>query len=229
LWGLRSILQGGRGSLALGARWRLNTRPPAGRLAVAARAINNADEMLADEVAAAAARPEVRAAMTLLYADLQREIDARRPLCTASGRCCHFDAFGHRLYVTTMELAAFSHALQETVPASDRPVAPRGPHPRARVVHLAGSDPGASCIFQRDGLCSVHPIRPFGCRIFFCDATSTQWQHERYAHFHAHLQRLHAQLDVPYRYIEWRAALAELNLKPVSNSFSHASVGPKPL
>src|SRR5947207_7088495 len=69
--------------------------------------------MLRQAVMTAAPRPEVRAAVADLYADLQAEIDARRPLCTASGRCCHFDAFGHRLFVTTMELAAFVHALDK--------------------------------------------------------------------------------------------------------------------
>jgi hypothetical protein len=31
-----------------------------------------------------------------------------------------------------------------------------------------------------------------------------------YEHFHANLKRLHQALDVPYFYIEWRAALGLL-------------------
>jgi hypothetical protein len=48
--------------------------------------------------------------------------------------------------------------------------------------------------------------------MFFCDATSTQWQNQAYEQFHARLQALHGELDVPYRYVEWRAALAMLGI-----------------
>src|SRR5690349_21412992 len=62
-------------------------------------------------VRTAAARPEVRAAVAEVYAKVQMEIDIRRPRCDISGRCCRFETFGHRLYVTTMELAAFIYDL----------------------------------------------------------------------------------------------------------------------
>jgi Fe-S-cluster containining protein len=65
----------------------------------------------------------------------------------------------------------------------------------------------AGCPFQSDKLCTVHAIRPFGCRIFFCDATTTDWQNQMYEQFHARLKRLHEELNVPYFYIEWREAL----------------------
>lgn len=127
-----------------------------------------------------------------MYAELQGEIDARRPLCQASGRCCRFEEFGHRLYVTTVELAAFVASLPERVVASPWD--------------------GTGCPFQLDRLCSVHAARPFGCRVFFCDATATEWQNERYERFHADLKRLHEELKVPYFYVEWRAALRALGL-----------------
>ena len=95
--------------------------------------------------------------------------------------------------VTTIELAAFVYELETR---------PRGP----------SSWDGTGCPFQVSGLCGVHAIRPFGCRIFFCDATSTQWQHEQYERFHAELKKLHQSLDVPYFYVEWRQALEALAL-----------------
>jgi Fe-S-cluster containining protein len=128
-----------------------------------------------------------------LYRAVQDAIDLRRPICSTSGRCCRFDEFGHRLYVTTIELAAFVHGL---APMRDKaPV----------MAEIAGG-----CPFQLARLCSVHTIRPFGCRIFFCDETSTQWQRDQYERFHAELKRLHAALDVPYFYVEWREALRVL-------------------
>ena len=139
----------------------------------------------------AARRPEVAAAVAAVYAEVAAAVDARRPRCDISGRCCRFEAYGHRLYVTTLELAAF---LRD---------------------HRDAPDPawdGTGCPFQRARLCTVHTIRPFGCRMFFCDASSTEWQNEAYERFHARLTGLHQELGVPYYYVEWRAALKALGL-----------------
>src|SRR6478672_3884848 len=87
----------------------------------------------------AADRADVRDAVARVYEDVQREIDARRPLCVISGRCCRFEEFGHRLFVTTMELAAFVHDLTAFPPAqSDTPW------------------DGSGCPFQANKLCGVH-------------------------------------------------------------------------
>jgi Fe-S-cluster containining protein len=184
--------------LALGGRM-YRDRQPRSRAAVAPDrpAVNN-PSMLRDAVLQAAARDEVRAAVLRVYADLQRAIDLRKPVCTASGRCCRFEEFGHRLYVTTIELAAFVRDLPEDSQSAT-----------GDLRSVMQSSPGG-CPYQVGGLCSVHAIRPFGCRIFFCDATSDQWQHEQYELFHAELKRLHEALGVPYRYVEWREALREL-------------------
>lgn len=142
--------------------------------------------LLIDATVNASRHPQAITSVEALYRDVQLEIDRRRPICVVSGRCCRFDEFGHRLYVTTLELAHFLHRLP---PA-----------------HARATNPGG-CPFQREKLCTVHSFRPFGCRIFFCDATSTDWQHEMYERFHADLKRLHETLEVPYFYIEWRQAL----------------------
>jgi Fe-S-cluster containining protein len=148
------------------------------------------DEALRNAVGEAAGRMEVRAAVEAVYHAVQGEIDARRPACAVSGRCCRFEEYGHRLYVTTLELAAF---VQRDAPSP-------------------GMWDGAGCPFQRAKLCTVHPIRPFGCRMFFCDATSIAWQNDAYERYHAQLKQLHEELTVPYFYVEWRAALKALGL-----------------
>jgi Fe-S-cluster containining protein len=151
---------------------------------------------LFDAVYRAAGRAEVRRAVTQIYDDLQRAIDVRRPVCNTSGRCCRFEEFGHRLYVTTMELASFAYELEM---GSAKPQA-------------AGTWDGTGCPYQVAGLCGVHAIRPFGCRIFFCDASSTQWQQDHYERFHATMKTLHETLRVPYFYVEWRSALRILSI-----------------
>src|SRR2546428_13491429 len=90
-----------------------------------------------DAIISASTRPEVHSAVNALYQDLQNQIDIRRPKCILSGRCCRFDEFGHRLYVTTLEMAKFVHDLEQlnlAVPATN----PSG------------------CPFQTNKLCSVH-------------------------------------------------------------------------
>src|SRR5438552_3500635 len=117
-------------------------------------------ELFRVAVTKASQRQEVRETMGALYQHLQDAIEIRGPICERSGRCCRFDEYGHRLFVTTMELATFTFAIES--PATPSRVLP------SRV--------SSGCPFQIHGLCSVHTSRPFGCRIFFCDPTAQDWQ-----------------------------------------------------
>lgn len=161
------------------------------------------EDALRNTVRAAAGRADVRDALAGVYNDLAAAVEERRPVCVVSGRCCRFEDYGHRLFVTTIELAGFVAGLD----------AMEGPP--ALTDSIQKWD-GAGCPFQVAKMCGVHAVRPFGCRMFFCDATSTQWQNEAYEAYHARLKRLHEQLAVPYFYVEWRQALrAVLALSPV--------------
>jgi len=146
--------------------------------------------------------------------------------CQQSGRCCKFESFGHRLFMTGLEVAWFRSLVG----------APPG------VRHESGSDEGGSevadgcgggrseasgdagaastalpvivpkrdgCPYQVDGACSVHRDRPFACRVFFCQEGSDAWQGERYEAFQSQMKRLHEELGLPYRYMEWREGLAD--------------------
>lgn len=134
----------------------------------------------------AAARPAIADAIAALYRELDAAVQARGPTCWLSGRCCNFDAFGHRLYVTGLEIAWLLR---------QRPLD----------AHAAGS----GCPFQQARLCGVHAIRPMGCRIFFCQEGTAGWQHEFYESFLARLRGLHDDHAIDYRYMEWRAGLAD--------------------
>ena len=142
---------------------------------------------LIESIHAASKHPDVANAVHALYSRVTAEIDQRRPKCEMSGRCCNFEAYGHRLYLTTLELATFLHDLLAS--------------------QLPSTIPSTGCPFQKNKLCTVHTIRPFGCRIFFCDPTATEWQQSAYERFHAELKQLHAQFNVPYAYMEWRTGL----------------------
>jgi Fe-S-cluster containining protein len=153
------------------------------------------DSELREAVAAARARPEAMATVGRLYGELAEAVAARKPVCTASGRCCRFEAYGHRMYVSTIELAKFVDDLEAAEGSAG----------------ASGWD-GTGCPFQIDGLCGVHAVRPLGCRTFYCDPTSTEWQNQLYERHHAELRALHTRLEIPYRYDEWREALRALGL-----------------
>jgi len=147
----------------------------------------------------AARREGVHAALVDLYDRLEAEIAARGPTCWLSGRCCHFNAHGHRLYVTGLEIAWVWGQLDAGRREAVRQVAASGDLPT-----LDG------CPLQVNGLCGVHGIRPLGCRIYFCDPTAQDWQNPVYERFLAELRTLHDRLGLPYAYMEWRAGLGEL-------------------
>jgi hypothetical protein len=146
---------------------------------------------LREHVSRGRGRADVRDAVARVYADLAIEIDARRPVCKHVRRCCRFDEFGHRLYVTTIELAAFVAGL---------PADSGNPHTTPAAVPSRSGNSAAST-----------RIRPFGCRMFFCDSTATEVaKRASMSGFMRRSKRLHGELDVPYRYVEWRQALKSL-------------------
>lgn len=81
----------------------------------------------------------------LAWAD--SEVAKESPRCEASGKCCRFKDFGHRLYLSQME----AKLLMDGAP----------PHP-------IPSDENC-CPYQVNGLCTRREERPLGCRVYFCD------------------------------------------------------------
>lgn len=146
-----------------------------------------------------------------LYELLDQDIAQRQPICNTSGRCCRFEQWGHRLYVSTLELAHFRHMIQISTQA--QPVANTSrsaiSFPLPLYAENGTFNPG--CPWQIEGLCTARSARPLGCRIYFCDTTAESWQQERYEHYHQKIAALHQAFDIPYHYMEWRHALALLN------------------
>ncbi len=158
------------------------------------------------ELRDAAARPEIDAALRDLYARLDAAVAARGPTCWQSGKCCKFDSYGHRLYVTALEIAWFQRQVEHADSAGRAPGSGRDHHP----LPVLGSPPYPdACPYQVDGLCTTHTVRPLGCRIYFCQAGTEEWQHQVYERFLDELRALHETHGLPYRYLEWRSGLAE--------------------
>lgn len=162
----------------------------------------------------AAKRDAIDASIRALYADLAEVVAERRPVCNASGRCCKFEQYGHRLYVTGLEIAWFLRGVQGLGSGV------RGEHAETSGVGISLQQlepatshqqpaPAPNCPYQISGLCSTHTIRPLGCRAFFCEEGTEAWQQDTTEHFLDRLKRLHAEHDLPYAYMEWRAGLDE--------------------
>ncbi|MGC9259233.1 MAG: hypothetical protein ACP5I8_04010 [Phycisphaerae bacterium] len=148
-----------------------------------------------------------------LYAQLDVEVAAQKLTCNSSGRCCQFEIWGHKLYVSTLELAYFRHK------ATNVPMTPAPPRSRSGAIYFPlplygkNGDFTPGCPWQMNALCTAREGRPLGCRVYFCDAATATWQSERYEYYHHKISDLHKQFDLPYRYMEWRSALALIMLE----------------
>lgn len=126
-------------------------------------------------------------AMRDFYAEVDAAVNAHAPVCTNRGQCCKFDTFGHRLYVTSVEMAYFANGMKD---------------------HLR-SPAGDACPYQQGGRCMAREHRPMGCRVFFCEERSQSWQGPEYERFLAGLKAIGERFGIPYRYQEWLSALTD--------------------
>ena len=163
----------------------------------------------------------VDTALRALYARIDSEIAKRGPTCWASGRCCRFDEFGHRLYVTGLEVVWILKRVRSNklnveggssiVEGEQGTVGMRtlklSVHNQRSISAFPHSRSDGSCRFQVNKMCSVHAFRPLGCRVFYCQNGTQDWQRDLYERYLRDLRTLHDTHGLPYRYMEWRAAL----------------------
>lgn len=153
-------------------------------------------------------------AIEAFFVDARRRladvVRAERPICLASGACCHFERFGHRMYLSGLEAAFVVHRIESARAA-------RRANP-LRILDVDAARARGDCPYLARGplgdRCGEHEERPLGCRIYFCDrgpdGRGADWQSALYEEIHREIIALHGRLDAPYRYLEWREALAML-------------------
>lgn len=123
-------------------------------------------------------------ALQELYAELERELPRWGFTCSASGACCDFDAYGHRLYVTALEAAWFF----------------------AQVPQRANADARHCPAWGPDRLCKSRAGRMLGCRIYFCPPYPRGTPEDLYARYFERVRELHQRYAIPYAYkdiVEW--------------------------
>jgi Fe-S-cluster containining protein len=141
-------------------------------------------------------QPEVAEGLRLLHQLIAAEVARERPVCLASGRCCHFERYDHRLYVTGLDVVWCVRSLRA-----------RGGPPSGLAEIAAAKERGDCPFLLVDRVCGAHLERPLGCRIFFCDRAARTWQEDLYQRTHEALRLLHERHAIPYRYGEWRMML----------------------
>lgn len=159
-----------------------------------------------------AREPRVVAAIDAMQAELMARIADRKPRCDASGRCCNFAKHGHLLFVTGLEAAVAVEKISQLRAGEANELRARDAA-EPRVVSLAQVNAArerGDCPFLEGHLCGVHPARPMGCRVYFCDETAQEWQHAQSEWMMEEVRRLHERETIEYRYAEWRWLLEVL-------------------
>ncbi len=105
--------------------------------------------------------------------------------CKACGKCCDFEAFDHRLFITPPELMYLRKNLGDE---KIRPM-PRG-----------------KCPYNIEGKCTVYEYRFAACRIFYCSG-DVAFQSELSETALKKLKSLCIDLQIPYRYSDLPNAL----------------------
>lgn len=125
-------------------------------------------------------------------AEIYKEIDERmnnhRRLagaCGACGKCCDFESFGHKLFVTPPELIYLSAKLHSE--------------------NLKPMKTGR-CPYQTNDKCTIYKFRFAGCRIFCCKG-DTDFQSELSENVLTKFKVICEQFQIPYRYTDLTTAL----------------------
>lgn len=121
-------------------------------------------------------------AVAEVYDWLDEQNTVRVP-CDRCGKCCDFETFDHRLFVTNPELIYFT--------AKTGPLKPM---------------PQGTCPYNIDGNCSFHRHRFAGCRIFSCKGNE-RYQSRLSEEAKEKFRYICNEFNVPYRYTDLAAAL----------------------
>ena len=105
--------------------------------------------------------------------------------CDACGRCCDFEAFDHRLFVTPPELM---YLVAKLGAENIKPM------------------PSRRCPYNVDGKCTIYTYRFAGCRIFSCKGDK-DFQSGLSESVLKKFKSICTEFKIPYRYTDLASAL----------------------
>jgi hypothetical protein len=104
--------------------------------------------------------------------------------CQQCGKCCNFEAFGHRIFVTSPEMVYFTHNIKEPLKPAEN----------------------GQCPYNINGRCSVHEHRFAACRVFYCKG-DMDLQSELAESAIMDLKSICKKFGITYRYTDLPTAL----------------------
>ncbi|MDD5328338.1 MAG: hypothetical protein PHY02_11100 [Phycisphaerae bacterium] len=108
--------------------------------------------------------------------------------CCACGKCCDFESFGHKLFVTSPEMIYLTEKLgAENIKSMKKGI----------------------CPYSLDDKCTIYEFRFAGCRIFSCKGDA-DFQSRLSEEVSKKFKAICEQFLIPYRYSDLATALNEL-------------------
>jgi len=122
-------------------------------------------------LAAAGNKPFLDGVMAILK-EAEKAVESHKPHCKTCGKCCNFSKTGHRLFVSTGELALVISASRTS---QTKPL---------------------RCCYQKGASCTLRNHRPLGCRAYFCSNDTKSVFSDLYEAFHRKMKELHRQMNI---------------------------------
>ncbi len=146
-----------------------------------------------EEVDRRAGLERFREAVETLFVELDAELELVGARCWASGNCCDFPNWGHRLFTSRVEAERFAEG-----------------------VDLSTWDPESGlCPAWKDRRCTAREQRPFACRSYYCDPVTEERTQDVTERYITALKSLHERHRVPWDYRDWIDHLR--SLRPTDN------------
>lgn len=99
--------------------------------------------------------------------------------CYGCGKCCNFKNNGMKLYVQKFEKLLIEN---ETG------------------VEATLKEDG-TCVFQNAGFCTIHQIRPLGCRTFFSEDPNGSSYQDVFEKYHEEIKKIAKSYDYDYEFL----------------------------
>ena len=125
-------------------------------------------------------------ALKELYGWVGQALTVRPTPCERCGTCCRFEGEAPTLYASLAEVALV-----------------------LRWLGRVPGEVGRACAFLQDGCCTVYPVRPLGCRTYFCRDRQRQEHQALYERALGKLKGICRRGLVPWRYVPFLELLRE--------------------
>jgi hypothetical protein len=128
---------------------------------------------------------EIAGAVGQVYDWIDSQISQNPAQCEVCGKCCDFEDYDHRLFVTSAELVYFAAKIE---------------------ADMIKPMPAGRCPYNIDGECTVYAYRFGGCRIFSCKGDK-DFQSQLSEQAVEKFKSICEMFNIPYCYTDLRAAL----------------------